>query len=136
MCVCVCRERELSQVREEERLRCEAMLRNLRIEQEDKHQKKMESLRRLELDTLDRLRRKELETEAALHSKRQELQQQLLAVGAREEQLRRDMETSRQAIGLAEQRVTAAMEQVAARERQVVQYEQLQEKTLHNKENK
>lgn len=119
-------------MREEERKRCERELHNLRIEQEDKHQKKMESLRRLELDTMDRLRRKELETEAALHGKRQELQQQLLAVGNREEQLRRDVEMNRQAIGLAEQRVVAAMEQIAARERQVEEHGQQQQRTFRD----
>ena len=135
VCVCVCyRERELSQAREEERMRCEAELHNLRIEQENKHQKKMESIRRMELDTIDRLRRKEMESEAGLHVKRQELEQQLQVVGGREAQLQREVETSQQAIGLAEQRVTMAMEQLAAREREVTRLTHQQEAALQERE--
>ena len=115
-------------------MRCEAELCNLRIEQEDKHQKKMESIRRLELDTIDRMRRKELETEAALHTKRQELQQLLQAVKGREDQLHRDVEMNRRAVGLAEQKIAVAAEQVAAREREVVQYGRKQEAALQGRE--
>ena len=129
----LCREHELSQAREEERVRCEAELRNLRIEQEDKHQKKMGSVRKLELDTLDRLRRKEQEAEAALHAKRQELQQQIQAVGVREEQLHREAEMNRQTVGVAEQRVAMALEQIAAREREVVRYREQQEAALEER---
>ena len=124
VCVCVCREHELSQARREERVRCEAELHNLRIEQEEKHQKKTESIRKLEQDTLDRLQRKEMESEAAQFARRQELQLQLQAVEAREAQLRRDSELRGQSIALAEQRISAAVEQLAVREREVEQYRQ------------
>ena len=123
MCVvCIPRESELAKVREEERTRCETKLRNLRIEQEESHRQKMESLRRLEMAAVDDARRRQLEGEAALFARRQELEVQLVAVGAREEQLRRETESRMQALSLAEQRLTVAAEQVALRERELLQY--------------
>ena len=128
------RDRELGQAREEERKKCETELRNQWTEQEEKHQKKMESIRRLEQDTVDRLHRKELESEAALYAKRQELQLQLQAVESREEQLRRDIGLQQQTVGLAEQRITAAAEQLTARERELGQYRQQLEATLQERD--
>lgn len=122
-----CRESELVRVRREERQSCEAELRNLRIEQEETHRKKMESLRRLELDTLNSLRSRQLEAEAALFSRRQELELQLQAVGVREEQLKRETEAKQQALLLVEQRLSAAAEQLSVREREVVGYRQQME---------
>ena len=123
MCVvCIPRESELAKVREEERTRCKTELRNLRIEQEESHRQKMESLHRLEMAAVDDVRRRQLEGEAALFARRQELEVQLVAVGAREEQLRRETESRMQALSLAEQRLTVAAEQVALRERELLQY--------------
>ena len=120
----MCREDELTRVREEERKHCEADLRNLRIAQEENHRQKMESLRRLELDTANSLRRKQLEIETALFSRRQELELQLQAVGVREEQLRRETEARERALQLAEQRLVMAGEQLGAREKEVEGYRQ------------
>ena len=120
--VYICRETELAKVREEERVRCEVQLRNLRIEQEETHHKKMESLHRLELDTLNSLRARQLETEAALYSRRQELELQLQGMGMREEQLRRETEARQQALVLLEQRLSVAAEQLGVREREVMEY--------------
>ena len=87
----------------------------------------MESLRRLELDTLNSLRSRQLESEAALFSRRQELELQLQDVGAREDQLRREAEARVQALSLVEQRLSVAAEQLGVREREVVAYRERME---------
>ena len=113
------RDAELSRVREEERVRCETELCQVRRDLEEKHQRKMEAVRKLELDTLERLRRKEGEVEAVLHSRRQALQQQLQAVSAREEEVRRQVQLNQQSYCLAEQRVAMAVEQIVVREKEI-----------------
>lgn len=116
------REVESIRVREEERQHCEADLRNLRIAQEETHRKKMESLRRLEMDSSSSLRSKQLEVEAALFAKRQELETQLQTVWRREDILRREMEERQQTLQLAEQRLIMAGEELSKREREVERY--------------
>lgn len=116
------RERELSRVREEQRAKFEAELRQLRRDLEDKHQRKMDSIRKMELDSLDRLKRRERESEAAMFSKRQELERQLQAIADRDAEVSRERETVQHTYSLAEQKIAVMAEQISAREKELYQY--------------
>ena len=109
-------------MREEQRAKFEAELRQLRRDLEDKHQRKMDSIRKMELDSLDRLKRRERESEAAMFSKRQELERQLQAIADRDAEVSRERETVQHTYSLAEQKIAVMAEQISAREKELYQY--------------